>query len=133
MTSTAAATSEMDRLDQLSARAFDGFLVRKDLVRNYSCQYPVSPRNATAGPSARRAAAFTTEEWRDFYARAMDNARSGRQAQPAAARQHAGVGAQGIAEEPRRPGGIQPFAVGGVRLPFTLGEVLHLAASAVLS
>ena len=32
MTSTPA-TSEMDPLDQLGAKAFDGFLVRKDLVR----------------------------------------------------------------------------------------------------
>jgi ATP-dependent Lon protease len=36
-----AATSEMDHLDQLGAKAFDGFLVRKDLVRKYSRQYPV--------------------------------------------------------------------------------------------
>jgi len=31
----------MDQLDQLGAKAFDGFLVRKDLVRKYSRQYPV--------------------------------------------------------------------------------------------
>jgi ATP-dependent Lon protease len=41
MTSTPAATSEMDQLDQLGAKAFDGFLVRKDLVRKYSRHYPV--------------------------------------------------------------------------------------------
>jgi ATP-dependent Lon protease len=41
MTSTPAATSEMDDLDQLGAKAFDGFLVRKDLVRKYARQYPV--------------------------------------------------------------------------------------------
>lgn len=41
MTSTAAATGELDQLDQLGAKAFDGFLVRKDLVRKYSRQYPV--------------------------------------------------------------------------------------------
>jgi predicted ATP-dependent Lon-type protease len=34
-------TSEMDHLDQLGAKAFDGFLVRKDLVRKYSRQHPV--------------------------------------------------------------------------------------------
>ena len=34
MTDTAAITSEMDHLDQLGAKAFDGFLVRKDLVRS---------------------------------------------------------------------------------------------------
>ena len=40
-TTDIAATSEMDHLDQLGAKAFDGFLVRKDLVRKYSRQYPV--------------------------------------------------------------------------------------------
>ncbi|MCE2837851.1 MAG: BREX system Lon protease-like protein BrxL [Cyanobium sp. 49614_E6] len=34
-------TSELDHLDQLGAKAFAGFLVRKDLVRKYSRQYPV--------------------------------------------------------------------------------------------
>jgi ATP-dependent Lon protease len=32
---------ELDKLDKLSATAFDGYLVRKDLVRKYSQQYPV--------------------------------------------------------------------------------------------
>lgn len=32
---------ELDRLDQIAASAFDGYLVRKDLVRRYSRQYPV--------------------------------------------------------------------------------------------
>jgi ATP-dependent Lon protease len=32
---------ELDALDKLAAPAFDGFLVRKDLVRRYSRQYPV--------------------------------------------------------------------------------------------
>lgn len=32
---------ELDKLDQISASAFDGYLVRKDLVRKYSRQYPV--------------------------------------------------------------------------------------------
>jgi ATP-dependent Lon protease len=32
---------ELDSLDQLAASTFDGFLVRKDLVRKYSRQYPV--------------------------------------------------------------------------------------------
>jgi ATP-dependent Lon protease len=31
----------MDRLDHMGATAFDGYLVRKDLVRKYSRQYPV--------------------------------------------------------------------------------------------
>ena len=35
------ATTEMDQLDLLSANAFEGYLVRKDLVRKYSRQYPV--------------------------------------------------------------------------------------------
>ncbi len=34
-------TSELDQLDQIGARAFDGFLVRKDLVRKYKNAYPV--------------------------------------------------------------------------------------------
>jgi ATP-dependent Lon protease len=34
-------TIEMDQLDQLAAIAFEGYLVRKDLVRKYSRQYPV--------------------------------------------------------------------------------------------
>ncbi len=34
-------TTELDRLDQLAASGFDGYLVRKDLVRKYSRQYPV--------------------------------------------------------------------------------------------
>jgi len=32
---------ELDSLDHLAASTFDGFLVRKDLVRKYSRQYPV--------------------------------------------------------------------------------------------
>jgi ATP-dependent Lon protease len=32
---------QLDALDQLSASVFDGYLVRKDLVRKYSRQYPV--------------------------------------------------------------------------------------------
>ena len=32
---------ELDKLDQIAASAFDGYLVRKDLVRKYSRQYPV--------------------------------------------------------------------------------------------
>ena len=31
----------LDPLDQLAAKAFDGYLVRKDLVRKYARQYPV--------------------------------------------------------------------------------------------
>ncbi|NUM53506.1 MAG: BREX system Lon protease-like protein BrxL [Candidatus Hydrogenedentes bacterium] len=32
---------ELDQLDKLAASAFDGYLVRKDLVRKYARQYPV--------------------------------------------------------------------------------------------
>ena len=32
---------ELDQLDKVGASAFDGYLVRKDLVRKYSRQYPV--------------------------------------------------------------------------------------------
>jgi ATP-dependent Lon protease len=31
----------LDHLDKLAASAFDGYLVRKDLVRKYARQYPV--------------------------------------------------------------------------------------------
>ncbi|GAB4384142.1 MAG: protease Lon-related BREX system protein BrxL [Phycisphaerales bacterium] len=34
-------TIEMDALDRLAASVFDGYLVRKDLVRKYARQYPV--------------------------------------------------------------------------------------------
>jgi ATP-dependent Lon protease len=34
-------TLELDRLDHLGARAFEGFVVRKDLVRRYARAYPV--------------------------------------------------------------------------------------------
>src|SRR6201988_1970043 len=37
----ATATVTMDPLDNLAASVFDGYLVRKDLVRKYSRQYPV--------------------------------------------------------------------------------------------
>ena len=32
---------ELDKLDKLAASSFEGFLVRKDLVRRYSRQYPI--------------------------------------------------------------------------------------------
>lgn len=32
---------EMDRLDEIAASVFEGYLVRKDLVRKYARQYPV--------------------------------------------------------------------------------------------
>ena len=32
---------ELDALDRLAAKAFDGYLVRKDLVRTFSRQFPV--------------------------------------------------------------------------------------------
>ncbi len=41
MTQASTPAREMDHLDQLGAKAFAGFLTRKDLVRNYSRQYPV--------------------------------------------------------------------------------------------
>ena len=34
-------TAKLDRLDEIAASVFDGYLVRKDLVRKYSRQYPV--------------------------------------------------------------------------------------------
>lgn len=38
MTAAPLDISELERLDQLGARAFGGFLIRKDLVRNSSRQ-----------------------------------------------------------------------------------------------
>jgi len=32
---------EMDHLDKIAASVFEGYLVRKDLVRKYARQYPV--------------------------------------------------------------------------------------------
>jgi ATP-dependent Lon protease len=37
----ARSTLELDRLDHLGASAFEGFVVRKDLVRRYAKAYPV--------------------------------------------------------------------------------------------
>src|SRR5438477_6049392 len=34
-------TMTLDRLDEVAASVFDGYLVRKDLVRKYARQYPV--------------------------------------------------------------------------------------------
>ena len=33
-------TLQLDRLDHLGASAFEGFIVRKDLVRRYAKAYP---------------------------------------------------------------------------------------------
>jgi hypothetical protein len=41
MTGAPAATSEMDHLEQPGAKAFNGYLVHKDLVRTYFRHYPV--------------------------------------------------------------------------------------------
>src|SRR5271165_3161996 len=32
---------ELDRLDEIAAEVFDGYVVRKDLVRKFARQYPV--------------------------------------------------------------------------------------------
>lgn len=32
---------EMDELDRLAARVFDGYIVRKDLARSFKGRYPV--------------------------------------------------------------------------------------------
>jgi len=34
----------LDRLDEVASSAFDGYLVRKDLVRRYAKEYPVPAR-----------------------------------------------------------------------------------------
>jgi hypothetical protein len=38
---------------------------------------------------------------------------------------------QGITEEARRSSGIQALAIGGLRFPFALGQVVLLSAAAV--
>src|SRR5580693_1021896 len=35
------AETQLDELDQMAADAFDGYIVRKDLVRKFARQYPV--------------------------------------------------------------------------------------------
>ena len=60
-------------------------------------------------------------------------AQAGRKTDPAAPAEHSGIGAQGFAEEPRGASGIEALAVGRVRFPFTLGEVMLLAAAPVRS
>lgn len=35
------AAMELDNLDRIAAKAFDGYIVRKDLVRKFARQYPV--------------------------------------------------------------------------------------------
>ena len=57
-------------------------------------------------------------------------AQAGREADPAATAEHPGIGAEGVAEEARGAGGFEALAVGGLRFPFTLGQVLLLAAAA---
>src|SRR2546423_1480113 len=77
----------MDQLDQLGASAFDGYLVRKDLVRKYSRQYPVptyvvefllgrycaSTDDAEIAEGlqivAKRRQDFTTSQWSDLLIR----------------------------------------------------------------
>ena len=34
-------TLQLDPIDQIAAKAFEGFIVRKDLVRKFKAQYPV--------------------------------------------------------------------------------------------
>ncbi len=41
MNADATSTNHLDELDRLAAKAFEGFVVRKDLVRKFSRQYPV--------------------------------------------------------------------------------------------
>jgi hypothetical protein len=57
MTSAPAATSEMDHLDELGAKAFDGYLVRKDPLRGEHrspAAKPPSPRCSSTGATPTR-------------------------------------------------------------------------------
>ena len=40
------AVMTLDHLDRLAAEAFDGYIVRKDLVQKFSRQYPVPTYSA---------------------------------------------------------------------------------------
>lgn len=55
---------ELDHLDQLAARAFEGFIVRKDLVRKFKGQYPV-PTYVTEFLLGRYCATVNEDEIRD--------------------------------------------------------------------
>jgi ATP-dependent Lon protease len=55
---------ELDQLDQLAARAFEGFIVRKDLVRKFKGHYPV-PTYVTEFLLGRYCATVNEDEIRD--------------------------------------------------------------------
>ncbi len=55
----------------------------------------------------------------------------GWEVQPAATAEHAGIGAQGVAEEARGASGGQPALIGTLRLPFPLGQI-HLPPAAAV-
>lgn len=55
---------ELDHLDQLAARAFEGFIVRKDLVRRFKGHYPV-PTYVTEFLLGRYCATVNEDEIRD--------------------------------------------------------------------
>jgi ATP-dependent Lon protease len=55
---------ELDHLDQLAARAFEGFIVRKDLVRKFKGHYPV-PTYVTEFLLGRYCATVNEDEIRD--------------------------------------------------------------------
>jgi len=55
---------ELDHLDQLAAKAFEGFIVRKDLVRKFKGQYPV-PTYVTEFLLGRYCASVNEDEIRD--------------------------------------------------------------------
>ena len=57
---------ELDALDRLAASAFDGYLVRKDLVRKYSRQYPV-PTYVAEFLLGRYCASVDDEELRELH------------------------------------------------------------------
>lgn len=66
---------EMDHLDQVAASVFDGYLVRKDLVRKYARQYPV-PTYVVEFLLGRYCATVNDEEIREglsFVEQQLDN------------------------------------------------------------
>jgi hypothetical protein len=53
-------TLELDRLDHLGTSAFEGFVVRKDLVRRYAKAYPVPAYDRGCSKDRERGGSFCT-------------------------------------------------------------------------
>ncbi len=90
-----------------------------------------STKAAPSRRTSRSAAARNTPRSVPRPSTSVITAQAGREVDPAASAEHAGIGAQGIAEEARGACGIEALSVCGVRLAFPFREVVLLAATAV--